>query len=127
LDITPNYTYLNDYSSNYISYDVLTNKLYISSNDVEKLYISSNIASNILLNYTTSYEIYYNQDVYSIDREYPPQIYDSVSTQTTTTFLGKTVYTETLTLNTASYGNGNYQLYSSTVYTGRDRGCAGSL
>ncbi len=66
--------------------------------------------------------MYYKEDLYSIETEYPPQVYDSVSTQITTTFLGRThVYAETLTLNTASYGNGDYMLYSSTVYTGRNK------
>jgi hypothetical protein len=76
--------------------------------------VSSNALSDILTPYTNSNKIFYKQNVYSIEKEYPPQIYDSVSTQTTTTFLGRTpVYTETLTLNTASYGNGDYILYSS--------------
>jgi hypothetical protein len=35
----------------------------------------------------------------------------SVSTHKTTTILGKTLYTETLTLNTESYGNGDYIYY----------------
>ncbi len=71
-------------------------------------YFSFNALSDILTPYTNSNEIYYMQNVYSIEKKYP-QIYDSVSTQTKTTFLGRAPgYTETLTLNTAYYGNGDY-------------------
>ena len=63
-----------------------------------QLYISSNVLSSILTPYTTSNEIYYKQNVYTIEKEYPPQIYDSVGTQTTTTLLGKTVNSIIFTL-----------------------------
>jgi hypothetical protein len=37
------------------------------------------------------------------ERQYPPKVFDSSTTETTTTFLGVTSYTETLTINSFSY------------------------
>jgi len=52
----------------------------------------------------------------TIERQYPPKNFDSSTTETTTTFLGVTSYTETLTINSFSYGVGNYIIYSSSTY-----------
>ena len=107
---------LNQQTSNNFQYYISSNTLFndllpnyvINTTLSNMIYFSSDALSDILTPYTNSNEIYYKQNVYSIEKEYP-QIYDSVSTQTTTTFLGRSpVYTETLTLNTASYGNGDY-------------------
>jgi hypothetical protein len=72
-------------SSNTLFNDLLPN--YVTNTNLSNMfYVSSNALSDILTPYTNSNEIYYKQNVYSIEKEYPPQIYDSVSTQTTTTF-----------------------------------------
>ena len=55
---------------------------------------------------------------YTEEREYPPKLYDSISTETTTTdILGKTSYKQILTLNTS----GNYIIYSSSKLTSDSR------
>lgn len=55
---------------------------------------------------------------YTIEKKYPPKAYDSSTSETTTTFLGKTVYTETFIINDFinGYGIGTYQIWSSSVY-----------
>jgi len=69
------------------------------------------LKSNILRNIDNSYPILK-------ERQYPPKLYDSISNETTITFLGKSVYTRDLTLNTTgiSYGSGVYTMYLSTIY-----------
>ena len=56
---------------------------------------------------------------YTPERRYPPKIYDSVSAETSTTFLGQSVFTETLVINPVgvTHGSGTYELYSSSRYT----------
>jgi hypothetical protein len=44
-------------------------------------------------------------------------MYDSSTSEIATTFLDKKVYTETTTLNTATYGNDCYILFSSKTYS----------
>jgi hypothetical protein len=63
------------------------------------------------------------QDIYTAERQYPPKLYDSSIEETTTTFLNKTVFTQTTTLNTAgiTYGSGDYIIYSSSVFPTGDQ------
>ena len=102
---------------NYVTNTALSNQLYISSNTVNNLLVSlSNtyISSNVL-----STQLYTTQDIYTIEREYPPKLYNTVSLETTTTLLSKTVFTQTITLNTTgiTYGSGDYIIYSSSRWT----------
>jgi len=73
----------------------------------------SDLKKNIISVIDTSYPILK-------ERQYPPKLYNSVSTESTTTeILNKTTYKQTITLDTTgiSYGSGNYIIYSSSVYT----------
>jgi hypothetical protein len=67
------------------------------------------------LNTITSNLLY----IYDI-KQYPPKLYDSVTAQTTITFLNKTVYYQTITINpyTNGYGIGTYNIYSSSYSSG---------
>jgi hypothetical protein len=58
------------------------------------------------------------QDTYTPERPYPPKAYNSITNETTTTFLGKNVYTRDFTLTTTgiTYGSGVYTMYISTTY-----------
>jgi hypothetical protein len=54
------------------------------------------------------------------EREYPPKLYDSISTETTTNdILEKITYKQILTLNNSNitYGSGDYIIYSSSKLT----------
>ena len=55
---------------------------------------------------------------YTPERQYPSKTYDNATTETTITFLGKTVYIQTLTINNYvnGYGIGKYEIYSSSSY-----------
>ena len=84
--------------------------------------------SNVLINsINTNISNLYSTDiiVYTPVRQYPSKAYNSITNETTTTFLSKTVYTRDLTLDTTgiSYGNGVYTMYISTTY---DLGSAAS-
>jgi len=93
-------TFNNIVNANFIK----ENGLYLSN-----IYVSSNALFNQLnyMNYT---------DI----REYPPKLYDSVSSESTITFLGQSVIYQNITINnyTNGYGIGNYNIYSSTKYSG---------
>jgi hypothetical protein len=57
------------------------------------------------------------KDTYTPERQqYPPKAYNSATNDITTTFLGKTVYSQTITLNTdeITYGSGEYIIFSSS-------------
>ncbi len=68
--------------------------------------------------YLTSNHIYNLSNVYSSERQYPPKLYTSTSTEDTTTLLNKLVYRNILYLdnNNITYGNGFYEVYSSSTY-----------
>ena len=72
----------------------------------------------ILTPYIKSNHLYIIQEALTSERQYPSKLYNSASGETTTTFLGKTVYTQTFTLDTTgiTYGSGIYTIYSSTTY-----------
>ena len=62
---------------------------------------------------------YFNiNSMYDIERVYPPKAYNSSSTETTITFLNKTVYYENITINDYinGYGIGTYNIYSSSAF-----------
>ncbi len=52
-------------------------------------------------------------------RQFPPKAYNTVSLETSTTLLNKSVFTQTITLNTTgiTYGSGDYIIYSSSRWT----------
>ena len=101
-----------------IIYDsILTDAHMIKLNNFINTYKSSgnvtDLKKNIISIIDTSYPILK-------ERQYPPKLYNSVSTESTTTeILNKTTYKQTITLDTTgiSYGSGNYIIYSSSVYT----------
>ena len=93
--------------------------VYISSNVLQSQnYINSNSITNVLSPYLSSNHLYIIQDAFTSERQYPSKLYNSASGETTTTFLGKTVYTQNFTLDTTgiTYGSGIYTIYSSTTY-----------
>jgi len=64
-----------------------------------------------------------NNADYTEERQYPPKLYNSSTTETTATgelqnILPTTYYKQTITLNTTdiTYGFGTYELYSSSIY-----------
>jgi hypothetical protein len=80
----------------------------------------NNISTYSALNISTLTIISNNkQDTYTPEREYPPKLYNTVSLETTTTLLSKTVFTQTMTLDTSGiiYGSGDYIIYSSSQWT----------
>jgi hypothetical protein len=87
--------------------------------------LSGYALTNNLNNISTSAILLINnkQDTYTPERQYPPKLYNSSNNETTMTFLSKTVYTQTLTLNTdgITYGSGQYIIYSSSVFTSGDQ------
>jgi hypothetical protein len=68
--------------------------------------------------YLTSNHIYNLSNVYSSERQYPPKLYNNTSPEDTTTLLNKLVYRNILYLdnNNITYGNGFYEVYSSSTY-----------
>ena len=68
--------------------------------------------------YLTSNHIYNLAYNYTIERQYPSKAYTTSSTQDTITLLDKLVYRQILYLDTTSitYGNGFYEIYSSSSY-----------
>ena len=115
-------------TSNYASNisNVLLNLINTNSGTVSSNY-ATNI-SNVLINsINTNISNLYSTDiiVYTPVRQYPSKAYNSITNETTTTFLSKTVYTRDLTLDTTgiSYGSGAYTMYISTTY---DLGSAAS-
>ena len=75
--------------------------------------------SDISLNFA-EFQIFGKERViYSIERQYPSKAYDSITSEITTTFLGKTVYTRDFTLTTTNinYGSGVYTMYISSTYS----------
>ena len=111
--------------SPYVSSNVLTNVLY-NNNTTNNNAISSNVFGNIISPYISSNALlgyrYISSDIFngsSPEKQYPPKAYNSASTETTTTFLGKTgVFYQTITLDSTgiTYGSGTYEIYSSTKY-----------
>ncbi len=91
-------TNLNNLSTNSV---LLINNLNATSTSV---FDNINELNSIISNSCTS------------ERQYPPKKIDSSTTETTTTFLGVTSYTETLTINSFSYGAGNDIIDSSFTY-----------
>ncbi len=115
-------------SSNTIAFNFTT----ITSNTLQANMNASNIlASNIFLSKsggTITSNLILNNNLSAVlteERQYPPKAYTSISGEVPITFLGQSVYTQTITLNTTgiTYGSGDYILYSSSVYVGG----AGSL
>ena len=68
--------------------------------------------------YLTSNHLYNLAYTYSAEREYPPKAFTTATPETTTTFLNKLVYKQTLFLDTTSitHGSGFYEIYSSSTY-----------
>ena len=68
--------------------------------------------------YLTSNSIYNLTNNYSIERQYPPKLYNSIKTEDTITLLDKLVYREIFFLNKniITYGDGFYEVYSSSTY-----------
>jgi hypothetical protein len=66
----------------------------------------------------TSNHIYNLAYDYSAERQYPPKNFTTSTSEKTVTFLGKQVYNQTMFLDTnnISYGNGAYEVYSSSTY-----------
>jgi hypothetical protein len=66
------------------------------------------ITNNLVINngYTTA------------ERPYPPKLFTSSTSQVSVSFLGQTVFKETITLDTTNitYGSGTYEIYSSSIY-----------
>jgi hypothetical protein len=82
----------------------------------DKIIDRQNAISSLSNLYVSSNQIYEKLYDYSVQKQFPEKIYDSSTTETTTTFLGKSVYTQTFTLTTGVYSNGVYTLYSSSSY-----------
>jgi hypothetical protein len=71
-----------------------------------------------LLHFSISNLIINNANI-TVERQYPSKAYTSSNLEITTPFLGKTVYAETIILNTTdiTYGSGDYIIYSSSSYS----------
>jgi hypothetical protein len=77
------------------------------------------IGNNINFNgYTKTSNIEFDYLFSRQDRSYPPKAWNFATAETTTTFLGKLCYKQTLTLTSdgITYGSGNYIVYSSTTF-----------
>ena len=91
----------------------------ITSNTLQATINASNIASsNIFLSKsggTITNNLIIDNSL-TPERQYPSKAYTSLTAESTTPFLGKTIYTETITLNTTNitYGSGDYVIYSSS-------------
>ena len=115
------------FSSNTIPIDfnshATTTSLTTASNTLQATINASNIASsNIFLSKlggTITSNLIINKANITVERQYPSKAYTSSNLEITTPFLGKTVYAETIILNTTdiTYGSGNYIIYSSSSYS----------
>jgi len=85
-----------------------------NSNNLSTIYATNTNLNSTITNVNNTLNL-----VYTSERQYPPKLYDSSSTETTITFLNKTVYYESITVNSYinGYMIGNYNLYSSTSYS----------
>ena len=100
---------------------LLNNILNFSNNNSNLTSNSSNILSNNIFissnsNYNFTFKELYNENYTNI-REYPPKLYNSSSSPSLTNYLGQNnIIYENITLNTdnITYGNGIYEIYSST-------------
>jgi hypothetical protein len=86
----------------------------MTSNTVNNLLVSlSNtyISSNVL-----SAQLYARQDLFSVERQYPPKVFDTFTDQTLVTFLGQPSYKESIFLDNLNitYGAGEYIIYTSS-------------
>lgn len=93
----------------------------INGINTNELIASGKIKQNgILLDntYLTSNHLYNLSNNYSSERQYPPKAFNSATNETTTTLLNKLVYKQTLYLDTngITYGNGYYDVFSSSTY-----------
>ena len=70
-----------------------------------------NFLSNIYVSSNSLYNQLYTLN-YTVIRQYPPKLYDSVNTESTITFLGQSVIYQTITINnyTNGYGIGSYNI-----------------
>jgi hypothetical protein len=68
--------------------------------------------------YLTSNHLYNLGYSYTLERPYPPKLYNTYSVQDTVQLLGKSVFHQIITLNNTgiSYGSGIYEIYSSSTY-----------
>ena len=118
----------------FISSNTLSKQKYINSNSItdnlsKYLPLSGGVLTNTLngttinasinlqennINLSSKYIKYVNET----EKLFPPKLYNSSTSEITTTFLGKTVYYQTFTLNTTdiTYGSGVYEIYASTSY-----------
>ena len=96
----------------------INNINYITANEI----ISSGKIkqNNILLDntYLTSNHIYNLAYNYTAERQYPPKLYNTTSTEETVSLLGKLVYRQILFLDTTSiaYASGFYEVFSSSTF-----------
>jgi hypothetical protein len=83
-------------------------------------YISSNVLNSTLTNYynkTNINNLLYD-NTYTIERKYPPKLFNSSSSNQIITYLNQTpIYNEIFILNTdnITYGSGAYEVYSSSI------------
>ena len=92
---------------NYITANEIISAGKIKQNNIllDNTYLSSNHIYNLSYNYTA-------------ERQYPPKLYNSSSTEETVSLLNKQVYRQILFLNTTSiaYASGFYEVFSSSTY-----------
>ena len=105
---------LNQQTSNTFQYYITSNTDVINRNNTSNYIVSlSNtyISSNVL-----SAQLYARQDLFSVERQYPPKIFDTFTDQTLVTFLGQPSYRETIFLDNLNitYGGGEYIIYTSS-------------
>ena len=97
---------------NTTSTTIFTNLNSLSTNSILSI-------SNLNTTSTTLFTSLSNkQDIYTAQRQYPSRVFDSSTSETTTTFLGKTVYTASFTLNNngSTYDYGTYTCYYNSNY-----------
>jgi hypothetical protein len=132
----PTFNYL---ENNYISSNVILNYLapydkIVDRNNaitnLENIYISSNVIVNYLAPYdkiidrtnaiTNLANIYISSNQfynYTDERLYPPTMFDNYTDPVQRTFINQAYnFYETITLSTATYGNGLYEIWASTGY-----------
>ena len=93
----------------------------INTIDVNNLTISGKITQygelldNTYLTSNALYNLSYN---YTAERQYPPKTFNTSTSEKSVSFLGSLVYNQTLILDNTgiSYGEGQYELYSSSTY-----------
>jgi hypothetical protein len=93
----------------------------INTIDVNNLTISGKITQygELLDNtYLTSNALYTLSYNYTTERQYPPKAFNTSTSEKSVSFLGNLVYNQTLILDNTgiSYGEGQYELYSSSTY-----------